>query len=135
MLLNQAVHTIDLLLWLLGDVDRVEARMTTKLHAIEAEDTAVTILEFANGALGILQVTIAAHPGYPRRLEIAAQKVRNSGARSHDCGQPVQSARGLSQAIEQDGTPLCDGREARRSLALIEAIYRASRNSTTAADA
>ena len=54
-LINQGVHTVDLLLWLLGDVTRVQARTSTALHAIEAEDTAVAILQFASGALGVVQ--------------------------------------------------------------------------------
>src|SRR5882724_2360690 len=70
-LINQGVHTVDLLLWLLGDVIRVQARTATQLHKIEAEDTAVAILEFASGALGILHATTAAYPGYPRRVEIS----------------------------------------------------------------
>src|SRR6266566_3459146 len=53
-LINQGVHTVDLLLWLLGDVVRVQARIGTLLHKIEAEDTAAAILEFASSALGIL---------------------------------------------------------------------------------
>src|SRR3989454_11227850 len=52
-LINQGVHTVDLLLWLLGDVVRVQARTGTLLHKIEAEDSAAAILEFGNGALGI----------------------------------------------------------------------------------
>src|SRR5437660_11292326 len=71
-LINQGVHTVDLLLWLLGDVVRVQARTGTLLHKIEAEDTAAAILEFASGALGILHATTAAYPGYPRRVEISA---------------------------------------------------------------
>src|SRR5208282_3380573 len=70
-LINQGVHTIDLLLWLLGDVARVQARTATLLHKIEAEDTAVATLEFASGALGIFHATTAAYPGYPRRVEIS----------------------------------------------------------------
>jgi len=70
-LINQGVHTIDLLLWLLGDVVRVQARAATLLHKIEAEDTAVATLEFASGALGIFHATTAAYPGYPRRVEIS----------------------------------------------------------------
>src|SRR6202521_3870547 len=73
-LINQGVHTIDLLLWLLGDVVRVQARTATQLHKIEAEDTAVSILEFANGALGIFHATTAAYPGYPRRVEISGSE-------------------------------------------------------------
>jgi len=69
-LINQAVHTVDLLLWLLGDVAQVQARTATALHAIEGEDTAVALLEFASGAIGVLQATTSAFPGFPRRLEI-----------------------------------------------------------------
>jgi UDP-N-acetyl-2-amino-2-deoxyglucuronate dehydrogenase len=69
-LMNQGVHTVDLLLWLLGDVARVQARTSTLLHSIEAEDTALALLEFKNGALATLQATTAAYPGYLRRLEI-----------------------------------------------------------------
>jgi UDP-N-acetyl-2-amino-2-deoxyglucuronate dehydrogenase len=70
-LINQGVHTVDLLLWLLGDVIRVQARTATVLHKIEAEDTAVATLEFASGAFGIFHATTAAYPGYPRRVEIS----------------------------------------------------------------
>ncbi len=70
-LINQGIHTIDLLLWLLGDVVRVQARTATLLHKIEAEDTAVATLEFASGALGIFHATTAAYPGYLRRVEIS----------------------------------------------------------------
>jgi UDP-N-acetyl-2-amino-2-deoxyglucuronate dehydrogenase len=73
-LMNQGVHTVDLLLWLLGDVTRVQARTATALHKIESEDTAVAILEFAGGALGSLHATTAAYPGYPRRLEITGSE-------------------------------------------------------------
>src|ERR1700675_1619980 len=69
-LINQAIHTVDLLLYLLGDVARVQARTATVLHKIEAEDTAVATLEFASGAVGTLLATTAAYPGYPRRIEI-----------------------------------------------------------------
>src|ERR1700720_4045470 len=69
-LINQAIHTVDLLLYLLGDVARVQARTATVLHKIEAEDTAVATLEFSSGAVGTLFATTAAYPGYPRRIEI-----------------------------------------------------------------
>jgi UDP-N-acetyl-2-amino-2-deoxyglucuronate dehydrogenase len=73
-LMNQGVHTADLLLWLLGDVVRVQARTITALHKIEAEDTALAILEFASGALCTLEATTAAFPGYPRRVEISGSR-------------------------------------------------------------
>lgn len=46
-LMNQGIHTVDLLLWLLGDIVSVCARTRTALHEIEVEDTAVACLEFA----------------------------------------------------------------------------------------
>jgi UDP-N-acetyl-2-amino-2-deoxyglucuronate dehydrogenase len=70
-LINQGVHTADLLLWVLGDVVRVQARTAKLLHKIEAEDTALATLEFASGAMGIFHATTAAYPGYPRRVEIS----------------------------------------------------------------
>ena len=73
-LINQAIHTVDLLLWLLGDVTRVQARTAIALHEIEGEDTALAILEFASGAFGVLQATSAAYPGYPRRVEITGSE-------------------------------------------------------------
>src|SRR5437588_610525 len=69
-LINQGIHTVDLLLYLLGDVTRVQAVNVTALHDIEAEDTSVATLEFANGAVGVLHATTAAYPGYPRSVEI-----------------------------------------------------------------
>ena len=68
-LINQAVHTLDLLLWLFGDVVRVQARTATMMHAIQGEDTAIALLEFASGAFGTVLATTAAFPGYPRRVE------------------------------------------------------------------
>ena len=73
-LINQGVHTLDLLLWLLGDVVRVQAVKATALHSIEAEDTVVATLEFASGAIGVLQASTAAYPGYPRRVEISGSE-------------------------------------------------------------
>jgi predicted dehydrogenase len=69
-LINQGVHTVDLLQWLLGDVAHVQAHTSTLLHKIEAEDTCSALLEFASGALGVFLATTAAYPGYPRRVEI-----------------------------------------------------------------
>ncbi len=156
-LINQGVHTVDLLLWLLGDVVRVQARTGTLLHKIEAEDTAAAILEFASGALGILHATTAAYPGYPRRVEVSgtegtvilehdriiAANLRNTPTAVEssviDENQSASTAvvsdfRGhqavledFLQAIQQHRAPACDGLEGRRSIALIEAIYRAAK--------
>ena len=69
-LINQAVHTLDLMLWIFGEVKAVQATSKTALHVIEAEDTLIAMLEFANGALGVLQAATSVFPGYPRRLEL-----------------------------------------------------------------
>jgi UDP-N-acetyl-2-amino-2-deoxyglucuronate dehydrogenase len=61
-LTNQASHHVDLLEWMMGDVIRVSAMSATRLVDIEAEDTAVVILTFANGALGIIEATGGARP-------------------------------------------------------------------------
>jgi predicted dehydrogenase len=59
---NQASHHIDLLEWMLGDVESVFAKGATALVNIEAEDTAVVVLKFINGALGIIEATTATRP-------------------------------------------------------------------------
>src|SRR5215831_6380451 len=69
-LMNQGVHTVDLLLWLLGDVVRVQAQTAALLHSIETEDTALALLEFRTGALASLVATTAAYPGYSRLIEM-----------------------------------------------------------------
>ena len=61
-LTNQASHHVDLLEWMLGDVESVFAKSTTALVNIEAEDTAVVTLKFRNGALGIIEATTATRP-------------------------------------------------------------------------
>jgi UDP-N-acetyl-2-amino-2-deoxyglucuronate dehydrogenase len=157
-LINQAVHTVDLMLWLFGEVVSVQAICKALLHAIEAEDTLVAILEFANGALGVLEATTSAYPGYPRLLELTgsegtllieqdrllAADLRNPPADLLGGGKADQNASASSpvvsdvgghrsvledflQSIQNNTTPRCDGREGRRSLALVEAIYAACR--------
>lgn len=61
-LTNQASHHVDLLEWMMGDVESVFAMTTTALARIEAEDTAVVTLRFANGALGVIEATTATRP-------------------------------------------------------------------------
>lgn len=61
-LTNQASHHVDLLEWMMGDVESVFAMAQTSLANIEAEDTAVVTLRFANGALGIIEATTATRP-------------------------------------------------------------------------
>lgn len=59
---NQASHHIDLLEWMMGQVDTVFAKSATALVNIEAEDTAIVVLRFRNGALGVIEATTATRP-------------------------------------------------------------------------
>ena len=77
-LMNQGVHTVDLLLWLMGDVTRVNAKAITALHDIEEKILVVATLEYANGAIGTLEATPLVYPGYRRRIELTARKERSS---------------------------------------------------------
>jgi predicted dehydrogenase len=61
-LTNQASHHIDVLEWMMGDVESVFAKSTTALADIEVEDTAVVVVKFANGALGVIEATTATRP-------------------------------------------------------------------------
>ena len=69
-LINQAVHMIDILQYLMGTPESVQAYTAALGHEIEAEDTATVIVRFKNGSLGIIYGTTASWPGQYRRLEI-----------------------------------------------------------------
>ncbi len=156
-LMNQAIHTIDLLLWLLGDVGRVYAATRTALHPIEVEDTAVACLEFTSGAVGTLEAATSAFPGFPRRVELTGSEgsvivehdrvvavqlrtpheppPQDEGSGNASATSPVVSdvrghARVLKDfvaALRSGAAPVCDGREGRRSVAMAEALYRSAR--------
>jgi UDP-N-acetyl-2-amino-2-deoxyglucuronate dehydrogenase len=157
-LMNQGIHTVDLLLWLLGDVDRVYASSRTALHSIEVEDTAVACLEFAGGAIATLEAATSAFPGFPRRIELTgtegtvvveSDRVISVQLRSAAVQAPppteqstnpsatspvVSDVRGHQRVLEDflsairtGATPLCDGRDGRRSVALARAMYESAR--------
>jgi predicted dehydrogenase len=156
-LVNQGIHTVDLLLWLLGDVTRVRALTATRLHAIEGEDVALALLEFASGAVGTLEATTVAFPGYPRRVEISGTEgtvvvegdrvvaadlrakapalacagdegaVSASTATVSDAAPHRRLFEDFVRAVETGRSPACDGREGLRSLAVVEAVYAAAR--------
>jgi predicted dehydrogenase len=156
-LINQGIHTVDLLLWLLGDVRRVWARSATALHAIQAEDTIVATLEFAGGALATYEATTAAYPGYPRQVELTGTEGTvviehdrllradlrtpradlagsRAGTTASAFSPVVSDVRGhraaledFLRAIREGGEPRCSGREGLRSLVVVEALYRSAR--------
>jgi predicted dehydrogenase len=74
-LINQAIHSIDLLQWLMGRVVEVTAYTGLLAHQrIEVEDTAAAILAFENGALGTIVATTAAYPGLTARIAVHGDK-------------------------------------------------------------
>ncbi|QDU80407.1 1,5-anhydro-D-fructose reductase [Polystyrenella longa] len=69
--MNQAIHNVDLLYWFMGDVKEVVALTDTLAHKrIEVEDAGVAALRFANGALGTIEATTCAYPGFLKKTEI-----------------------------------------------------------------
>jgi predicted dehydrogenase len=69
-LMNQSIHSIDLLTWLMGPVNSLKAYTDTLVHRMETEDVAVAVLRFASGALGTVAATTGAYPGVTTRVEI-----------------------------------------------------------------
>jgi len=69
--MNQAIHQVDLLSWMMGDVVEVNGMTNTIAHKrIEVEDVGVATLRFANGAVGVIEATTAAWPGLQKKTEI-----------------------------------------------------------------
>lgn len=74
-LINQSIHAIDLLQWFMGPVKEVTAFCDTLAHErIDVEDTAVAVLRFANGALGVVVGATSAYPGFLKRIEISGSR-------------------------------------------------------------
>ena len=74
-LINQAIHQVDLLLYLIGEVHQVAGFWQLgAVHRIESEDNVCALLRYASGATGVLQASTALWPGYPERLEIHGTK-------------------------------------------------------------
>ncbi len=163
-LMNQAIHNVDLLQWLMGDVETVTALAATLAHErIEVEDTAVAALRFRSGALGTIEATTAAYPGLVKRTEVhgdrGSARVEQDDITLWDFQLRVPSdaeiiaamnapsgakagasdPRGISHAghrdqiadflaaIDEGRPPMVDGREGRKSVEIIRAIYRSAR--------
>ncbi len=149
-LMNQGIHTVDLLLYLLGPVTRVSGAAATRFHTIEAEDTATALLEFSSGAQATIDVTTAAFPGRPRRLLISGtagsllldgDSLREGASESaaevrvESAASPVVSDATAHQriiedfvdAVRQGRPPVCNGAEGRRSVEVVEAVYRSAK--------
>jgi UDP-N-acetyl-2-amino-2-deoxyglucuronate dehydrogenase len=155
-LTNQASHHLDMLLWLMGDVESVMAKTATRLADIEAEDTGVVIIKFRNGALGVVEATTATRPdnlegsisvlGEKGTVEIggffmndlkewrfAEPKPEDEEVRSQHARVPKEFAwnhteyfRDVVRSLQAGTKGLVDGLEGRRSVELINAIYESA---------
>ncbi|MEO6807494.1 MAG: Gfo/Idh/MocA family oxidoreductase [Isosphaeraceae bacterium] len=167
-LMNQAIHNVDLLQWLMGDVETINAQAATLAHVrIEVEDTVVACLRFKNGALGVIEAATSAYPGLLKRTEVhgdrGSARVEQDDLTLWDFQEKVPSdqeifaamagqsgfkagasdPRGIThaghrdqladflQAIDEDRPAAVDGREGRRSVEIIRAIYEAARTEST----
>lgn len=156
-LMNQGIHGISLMLLLMGDVKSVSAYTRTLLHHIEAEDTAVASIEFANGALGSVIATTSLNHSSPRKIDIYGSKghiqltesqitcweIEGEGKPDVETeigpgasSDPTNFASDLHrlqlldfiEAVEQNRRPLLDETIGRKPVELILAIYRSSQN-------
>lgn len=73
-LMNQAIHYVDLLTWILGPADCVSGFIDTRHHKMEAEDVATACVHFVNGAMGVIQGSTSIYQGLPARLEIHGER-------------------------------------------------------------
>ncbi len=157
-LMNQAIHGLDLLQWFAGLPSEVFAWTTRRVHTrIQAEDTACAALRFSDGALGTIEATTAAFPGWSRRIELCGEKgsvsleddriarwdlsvpladelsVESAFSNALGSGASSPGGIGIEGHVRQfrdiadailHGRPLTiDGHEARRAVALVEALY------------
>ncbi len=73
--MNQAIHQVDILLWLTGGISEVFGYWQLgALHKIESEDVVTALLKYSSGATGVIQASTAFWPGYPERVEIHGTK-------------------------------------------------------------
>ncbi|MBE6612672.1 MAG: Gfo/Idh/MocA family oxidoreductase, partial [Ruminococcaceae bacterium] len=92
-LMNQGIHGVDLLRYLAGDFTVVSGLCSTIHHRIEAEDTAAALIRFQSGAMGVIQTSTAAYPGFDRRIELTGE-----------CGSVVLRENRIEQLTLRDGT-------------------------------
>ena len=134
-LMNQSIHMVDWLVALMPPVEDVKAFAATLAHPMEAEDTVSAAIRFAGGALGGVYATTASFPGRGKAMEITGTggtvEVADGG---HGTSRPDALAFAQHQACFEafadsldGGAPYpIPGEEARKSVDLIERIYRSA---------
>lgn len=155
-LMNQGVHGIDLIQWMVGDVESVYAHAAPLVRNIQVEDTAVAVLKYKNGAFGVIQGTTSVYPGMETRFEVHGEKgtivFGDSGIKEWsflDSDEKAPDVEGtlaasssatnisadghsilvddLIRAIREDRDPMITGEEASKAVKVILAIYESSR--------
>lgn len=154
-LMNQSIHGIDLINWMMGGIESVDAKCKTIVWDIEAEDTAVIRVNYKNGAIGVIEGVTTAYPGletlfsfhgskgsiifgdkgfYLWDLEdksIPVPEVTNSMG-GVNCGYNETNyghtylIEDMAMAVLEDRPPLIDGREAKKAVDIILAAYKSS---------
>lgn len=156
-MINQAIHTLDLAMWLLGPITSVQAMMRqTTLHQLEAEDWAGALFDMQSGAIGSLVATTAAFPGDAETITIqGTQAAAHLGSgvltlthmdgRVETIGTAANTGAGadpmafthawhqtiiedFATAITHNRPPLATGRSALKTHAVIDAMQTASRS-------
>ncbi|MFB6174088.1 MAG: Gfo/Idh/MocA family protein [Halobacteriales archaeon] len=144
-MMNQAVHGIDLLQWLMGGVERVHAKTDTMARDIEVEDVAVVTLEFENGAYGTIEASTIIQPQHPVTVELNGQEGSITledqeftqfetadgevevEVPTHEWGEGHQAVvQDFVNALREGREPLVPAREARNAVEVILAAYASS---------
>jgi len=143
-MMNQGIHIIDLLVYLMGDVESVIAKYDTLGHEIEVEDVAVVLLKFQNGAYGTIYATTCAYPDLHDGLEIngmtgtfrfgsGVDKIWQTEGPEPEAGEkPKYTGHAaifydMVQAVREDRDVRIPGEEGRKALEVILAAYQSAR--------
>ncbi len=139
-LLQQAIHFVDLLQWLMGGIERVDATTDTLVHEMDCEDVATVSLEFENGAYGTVEATTAVTGATRERIELnGTEGSYNSGTFVLESG-PVEpelerpphgtglegQIRDFVHAVREDREPIVTGRDARTAVETVLAAYESA---------
>jgi UDP-N-acetyl-2-amino-2-deoxyglucuronate dehydrogenase len=167
-LMNQGIHTIDLLQWFMGPAVEVRAFTARLAHTrIEVEDAAAAAIRFKNGALGVIEGATSAWPGHAKRIELCGDQggvatreddlvtwtfakaaksdaalLARLGARDTGKGGAAdpkaisfvghqRQFEDFVAALRTGRAPMVDGREGRKAVELILAIYKSARSGKT----
>ncbi len=145
-LINQSVHQIDLLVWYMGAVESVQGQIGVFNHDIETEDLGMAMIRFRSGAVGMILGTTTCPVTIPAAVELHGTKglITTSGngidtwhlpnelkEDSFSYDGPQNVIEDMIQLVRFGGKPLITGEEAKKSLALVLAIYESSRTGDT----